>query len=237
MQAMNYIIKTPIEDCYKAVDILNILVNEGKIDVNKRHRILLPPLAYLMRENLSYLGGKYNSNYIPDTVIKLLLDNGANINTLDQNGDNLLKFAVITSNNNLYEYLTNKGININRINQAGQDPLYYVVSSQNTSALQNLINSGYQITPSKIISTGVDKLLNQVKNNLQFVDIFSKNCALNVVSLEDAIETLLGVEIVDEMDEVEDMQAFAKDKSKQFQDRLLLEKKRLQKIDLNKKSN
>jgi len=53
-----------------------------------------------------------------------------------------------------------------------------------------------------------------------------------VVTLEDAIETLLGVEIVDEMDEVEDMQAFAKDKSKQFQDRMLLEKKRLEKLRL-----
>lgn len=51
-----------------------------------------------------------------------------------------------------------------------------------------------------------------------------------VVTLEDAIETLLGAEIVDEMDEVEDMQAFAKDKSKQFQDRILLEKKRQEKI-------
>ena len=53
-----------------------------------------------------------------------------------------------------------------------------------------------------------------------------------VVTVEDAIETLLGVEIVDEMDEVEDMQAFAKDKSKQFQDKLLIEKKRSEKIRL-----
>ncbi|MDD2399596.1 MAG: hemolysin family protein [Sulfurovum sp.] len=51
-----------------------------------------------------------------------------------------------------------------------------------------------------------------------------------VVTLEDAIEALLGVEIVDEMDEVEDMQAFAKDKSKLFQDRMLLQQKRLQTI-------
>lgn len=35
-----------------------------------------------------------------------------------------------------------------------------------------------------------------------------------VVSLEDAIETLLGVEILDEMDEVADMQQFAKDKAR-----------------------
>ena len=35
---------------------------------------------------------------------------------------------------------------------------------------------------------------------------------VGVVTLEDAIETLLGVEIVDEMDEVEDMQVFAKNR-------------------------
>ena len=52
-----------------------------------------------------------------------------------------------------------------------------------------------------------------------------------VVTLEDAIETLLGVEIMDEMDEVEDMQAFARDKSKQFQDKMLVEKKRLKKLE------
>ncbi len=50
-----------------------------------------------------------------------------------------------------------------------------------------------------------------------------------VVSLEDAIETLLGVEIVDEMDEVEDMQLFAKDRSKRFQDRIKIERKKLEK--------
>lgn len=53
-----------------------------------------------------------------------------------------------------------------------------------------------------------------------------------VVTLEDAIETLLGVEIVDEMDECEDMQAFAKDKSKKFQDKLLIERKRIEKNNI-----
>ena len=53
-----------------------------------------------------------------------------------------------------------------------------------------------------------------------------------VVTLEDALETLLGVEIIDEMDEVEDMQAFARDKNKQFQDKLLVERKRIEKNNL-----
>jgi CBS domain containing-hemolysin-like protein len=55
---------------------------------------------------------------------------------------------------------------------------------------------------------------------------------VGVVTLEDAIETLLGVEIVDEMDEIEDMQVFAKDRSKKFQDRMKVERKKLEKAKL-----
>ncbi len=54
-----------------------------------------------------------------------------------------------------------------------------------------------------------------------------------VVTLEDAIETLLGVEIVDEMDEVEDMQSLAKDRTKQFKNKILVDKKRLEKNKIN----
>ncbi|WWW12729.1 CNNM domain-containing protein [Arcobacter cryaerophilus gv. pseudocryaerophilus] len=38
-----------------------------------------------------------------------------------------------------------------------------------------------------------------------------------VVTLEDALETLLGIEIVDEMDQITDMQEFAKDENKRLQ--------------------
>ena len=38
-----------------------------------------------------------------------------------------------------------------------------------------------------------------------------------VVTLEDALETMLGIEIVDEMDQVTDLQEFAKDESKRLQ--------------------
>lgn len=42
----------------------------------------------------------------------------------------------------------------------------------------------------------------------------------------------MGVEIVDEMDEIEDMQMFAKDRSKKFQDRMRVERKKLEKAKL-----
>ncbi len=66
-----------------------------------------------------------------------------------------------------------------------------------------------------------------------FVVFDSYGQTAGVVTLEDAIETLLGVEIVDEMDEVEDMQIFAKDRSKQFQDRMKVERKKLEKAKIN----
>ncbi len=66
-----------------------------------------------------------------------------------------------------------------------------------------------------------------------FVVFDSYGQTAGVVTLEDAIETLLGVEIVDEMDEVEDMQLFAKDRSKKFQDRMKVERKKLEKAKIN----
>ncbi len=62
-----------------------------------------------------------------------------------------------------------------------------------------------------------------------FIVYDSYGQTVGVVTLEDAIETLLGVEIVDEMDEIEDMQLFAKDRSKQFQDRMKIERKKFEK--------
>jgi len=41
-----------------------------------------------------------------------------------------------------------------------------------------------------------------------------------IVTMEDAIETLLGVEIMDEMDQVSDMQTLAKERSRIFHDRI-----------------
>ena len=65
-----------------------------------------------------------------------------------------------------------------------------------------------------------------------FVVFDSYGQTSGVVTLEDAIETLLGVEIVDEMDEIEDMQVFAKDRSKKFQDRMRVERKKLEKAKI-----
>ncbi|KZZ54474.1 hypothetical protein A3760_32805 [Oleiphilus sp. HI0122] len=59
----------------------------------------------------------------------------------------------------------------------------------------------------------LDTFIKQRAHLFLVTDEFGQN--EGVVSLEDAIETLLGREIVDETDTVEDMQAFAKASHKQ----------------------
>lgn len=47
-----------------------------------------------------------------------------------------------------------------------------------------------------------------------------------IVTLEDVIEALLGVEIVDEMDEVEDMQVFAKNRNRVVQGKMMVQERK-----------
>jgi Mg2+/Co2+ transporter CorC len=106
------------------------------------------------------------------------------------------------------------------------------VEDRDTTLLRNITVPVHKISENVPVSVLIDLFVKRKTHLFIVHDNYGQTSG--VVTLEDAIETLLGVEIVDEMDEVEDMQAFAKDKSKQFQDKLLVEKKRLQKLDLSK---
>ncbi|MEO5341912.1 MAG: hemolysin family protein [Gammaproteobacteria bacterium SHHR-1] len=54
----------------------------------------------------------------------------------------------------------------------------------------------------------------------QFIVHDSYGQTVGLVTMEDAIETLLGVEIIDEMDQVVDMQSLARERSRIFQERI-----------------
>jgi len=106
------------------------------------------------------------------------------------------------------------------------------VEERDDTLLRNITFPVHKISENVPVSVLIDLFVKRKTHLFIVHDNYGQTSG--VVTLEDAIETLLGVEIVDEMDEVEDMQAFAKDKSKQFQDKLLVEKKRLQKLELSK---
>jgi CBS domain containing-hemolysin-like protein len=104
------------------------------------------------------------------------------------------------------------------------------VEERDNTRLLDITVPVHKISENVPVSSLIDQFVNRKTHLFIVQDNYGQTSG--VVTLEDAIETLLGVEIVDEMDEVEDMQAFAKDKNKQFQDKLLVEKKRLAKIRL-----
>lgn len=105
------------------------------------------------------------------------------------------------------------------------------VEERDDRLLKDIVVNVHKISENIPVSSLIDLFIKR-KTHL-FVVYDSYGQTSGVVTLEDAIETLLGVEIVDEMDEVDDMQALAKDKSKIFHDKMLLEKKRMEKIRLS----
>lgn len=101
------------------------------------------------------------------------------------------------------------------------------IEDNDTITLESISNQVHMVSENLPVPNLIDQFIKR-KTHL-FIVFDNYGQTVGVVTLEDAIETLLGVEIVDEMDEIEDMQLFAKDRSKQFQDRMKLEKKKLEK--------
>ncbi len=73
--------------------------------------------------------------------------------------------------------------------------------------LENLSTPLFAVPESKSIAGLFDDFLNRREHIFLVVDEYGGTAG--IVTLEDAVETLLGVEIVDEVDSVEDMRAFA----------------------------
>ena len=102
------------------------------------------------------------------------------------------------------------------------------VEERDNTLLKDIMVPVHKISENVPVSALIDQFVNRKTHLFIVEDNYGQTSG--VVTLEDAIETLLGVEIVDEMDEVEDMQVFAK--NRKLQDKMLLEKKRLEKIRL-----
>ncbi|RZV19052.1 CNNM domain-containing protein [Aliarcobacter butzleri] len=108
-----------------------------------------------------------------------------------------------------------------------QNILEESVEERNNTQLKDIAIPAYKVSEELSVSVLLDLFI--IKKSHLFIVNDNYGQTSGVVTLEDAIETLLGVEIVDEKDEVADMQEFAKDKSKKFQEKLILNKKRFYK--------
>jgi len=85
------------------------------------------------------------------------------------------------------------------------------IAPNNKKIIKDITNDIYAVNENIHVSKVLELFIRRKEHIFLVKDSFSQT--VGIVTLEDAIETLLGVEIVDEFDNVEDMQAFAKEKN------------------------
>ena len=90
-----------------------------------------------------------------------------------------------------------------------------------STRLENLISELSTVSPEDSIATLLDEFLKKREHIFLVVDEYGTT--QGIITLEDAVETLLGAEIVDESDSVEDMRQLARE---------LWEKRRKRKTNL-----
>lgn len=88
--------------------------------------------------------------------------------------------------------------------------LFYQYISTSNSDANNLIKPVYKINENIPVSKLIDLFI--AKKEHMFIVVDKYDQTEGIVTLEDAIETLLGTEIVDELDQIIDMRALAKQK-------------------------
>ncbi|CUV65605.1 conserved membrane hypothetical protein [Sulfurovum sp. enrichment culture clone C5] len=98
------------------------------------------------------------------------------------------------------------------------------IEERDDTKLKDIIMEAHSVSENVPVSLLIDMFIKRKTHLFIVHDNYGQT--EGVVTLEDVLEVMLGVEIVDEMDEVEDMQLLAKNKSKMQRDKLLLEQKR-----------
>ena len=85
--------------------------------------------------------------------------------------------------------------------------LQSVADGKGGQALQSLVKPIHAIPETKSVASALDAFIRRKEHIFLVVDEYGGTAG--ILTLEDAIETLLGVEIVDELDNVEDMRKWA----------------------------
>lgn len=79
----------------------------------------------------------------PEIMIKLLLSNGANINTHDDNGDTpLIKASFTNRKKKIIKLLLDTDADVNAKNIYGQTPIWWAAFQQNKKTIELLLDAG-----------------------------------------------------------------------------------------------
>lgn len=128
-----------------AVDIegwsaLSYAVNNGDIEIAK---LLLTNKAKIKGELLLAIKSPIVESRI--NMMKLLIDNKANINYTDENGFNPLNIAIESRDMELTKFLITNGAHVNNLMQDGVSLIGYAIVQNNMDLLQILIENGANV--------------------------------------------------------------------------------------------
>ena len=128
-----------------AVDIegwsaLSYAINNGDIEIAK---LLLENKVKIKDELLIAIKSPIVESRI--NMMKLLIDNKANINYTDENGFNPLNIAIESGDMELTKFLITNGANVNSLMQDGVSLIGYAIAQNNMDLLQMLIENGANV--------------------------------------------------------------------------------------------
>lgn len=119
---------------------LSYAVNNGDIEIAK---LLLTNRAKIKDELLIAIKSPIVESSI--NMMKLLIDNKANINYTDENGFNPLNIAIESGDMEVTKFLITNGANVNSLMQDGVSLIGYAIAQNNMDLLQILIENGANV--------------------------------------------------------------------------------------------
>jgi len=170
------------------VEILNLLLQKNNIALNIVNSNNETPIISLLNSN------KFKENE-KELYINKFIEKSSNINSVDNDGNSPLVYAVQKHYISIVELLFNNGININTENKEGKTALNYAFNTGNNKIINFLKDKGYDVYNAKnniitfdfmkqIVFEDNDMLLEQIiksnKFDINTQDYSTKNTLLHI---------------------------------------------------------
>ena len=159
---------------------LSYAVNNGDIEIAK---LLLTNKAKIKDELLLAIKSPIAESRID--MIKLLIDNKANINYADDDGFNPLNIAIESGDMELTKFLITNGANVNSLMQDGVSLIGYAIAQNNMDLLQILIENGANVNNTNGDSWADTPLMTASRLGLDNVVriLLTRNADINAVDI------------------------------------------------------
>lgn len=179
---LDYLATHPKQECGVAEQLLEAFIGKQGFDVNNRYSTLLPPLAYLIRSNYEFLGGRFSADYLSDEVLRRLIEAGASVNTYNSDGATLMNFAIDTSNRYLQSYFISQGIDLRHADEKGNDAIHHTIEQGDVVLLKKMIAENGVTVDVNSFHNDTKQLF---KNHPEMYSYLAAECAMHATNYAD----------------------------------------------------